>query len=330
MIKKILLNIIVLMQFIYAQNQGDEKMENILMNKPFYTLKINAVNTKIVITLNGELVFEDFDRSQKLLDLPVNQFMQSGDNTLEVKLLSFKRDNLVLHPKTEATVALEVKESGKFDIKPIKVSQISYMNGDTSNSTKDGSYPINQEEIKISKLSQQTIDGLWTGETVKGIGLKQVIQLKTPFPRWKFLDSEKIMEENYNYIDNETYAKFRKRSDIEELYKLHEQIHDAVKRKDIDWIIKLFSERNEELEIALYKPKGYYKKDLIDSFNENINDVNNELLALSKEKSYFFVSEDGKTIYLRNGLLFNDTKVGGSTTYKILFRKENGKWILTR
>jgi len=337
MIKNILISIIMLIQFGYAEDKGEQKMIDPLMDKPFYMVKIDAVNTNIVVTLNGEEVFSDFTKSQKLLEVPVNQYMTSGENILKVYLMLWESDTKNSIKNAEAKISLRVKKFEVFDVEPITVSQIIYVKGNMEKSTLDGTYNSSKNfvldkegNVLISKVDKELLPKTWTGDKIKGFELEQTITLDTPFPRWKFLDSENIIDSNGYYVDFTTYKSLRKTKDMEGLFTLHQEIYHALKNKNIPFVVDLFTERNKELEIALYKPEGYYKKLLTKRFTDNVNDSSLEMFPFLKDKRYFFISEGGKTLSIRNAVVFNDKNGNGSTSYKILFRKEKGKWILTR
>jgi hypothetical protein len=54
------------------------------------------------------------------------------------------------------------------------------------------------------------------------------------------------------------------------------------------------------------------------------------MLVFEPEKDFFFISEGGKTLYIRQFMVFNDNKYNTSANFKLLFRRQNGQWILTR
>ena len=326
----------ILWQSIYADKIG-ERMEksSILMDRPYYTVRIGAVNVNIVVTLNGERVFADFTTWQQFLELPVNHLMTSGENRLEVKLLSYEEEEFKIKPKAQAFVALRVKRAGDYSSKPLLITEISYDKGDI-NAASEGSYDSkegmkrsNAGDVKISKLEQKRIDGIWTGERVKGLWFTQTVTLQTPFPRWKFLDSQKLYDGNFMLdVDDDEYEELKKRKDIQELYALIDKIQKRLQAKDTDWVADLFKERNEESDIAFYKERGYYDRTIRKGLKELVNDPEYEIF-IPKDPP-FYISEGGRTIMIRSSISYNRKKGRGNQRYDILFRRENGKWILTR
>ena len=126
-------------------------------------------------------------------------------------------------------------------------------------------------------------------------------------------------------MDN--FFELKKTPLIQGAYILQKKIHKALKNKDLDSIIDLFVERSAEMDIALYREKGFTKQDLYDSFKEELNDKNFTLINWLEPKLFFYISPGGKTLFIKNAIVFNG---GGSITYHMYFRYENGSWIITR
>jgi len=338
MLRKLWLTLVFLTLQCPANMKEDNKtMQSILMNKPYYTLNIETDNSDVFITMNGELVFKQFDRGPHRIEVPVSQWMINGKNTLDIKLLASKHDNLTMHPKTEAKVTLLLKEGGVYDKPSQIVSQVIYKDKSIENSSEEGKYasfddfkPHNEGDIEISKTEVKFLSVNRTGSTYKIVELTQSITLETPFPRWKFMDSDNIIDGNYYDLDRAAYNKLRKRKDIEEIYQIHLDLYNALQRKDLKSVIPLFSERNSEMEIAMYKEKGYYENAIYDSLKRNVNDPEMEMLEFLPHKRFFYISEGGKTLYIRRAVVFNRKDGQGRESYDLLFRKEKGKWILTR
>lgn len=308
-------------------------MQESNQSRPFYTIKIDNVNTKVIVNLNGEEIFMTVSYYHTKLELPVNQWITSGENKLEVILTAYEDINYTISPKAESSISLQVKEFGDFDSKPLTLSQVVYHGGNTTKSTQEGNYDFNSSiqtgTVSVSQLAKSNFSQR-QGRKVNGLTLIQKINLRTPFPRWKFLNSQNIIEENYYDLDDDAYYKLRPREDIEALYQIHQEIYDALQKKDIDSIIDLFDERNDEMDIAMYKEKGYFKDRMYKALSKSANDESMEMLKPDRAKDFFYISEGGKTIYFNKFILFNKKDGSMNTRYDLLFRKEGNKWVLTR
>ena len=319
---------------------------NILKHKPYYTLKIYDVNTKIFITLNGETIFDDYRLDEDNLEMPVNHYMTSGENILKVKFLASKRDNLTLSKNAYAKVELRVKTAGIYDKKSQIVTAIEFDNSKEKledkikDSKKDGLYNsynsfnlIKEDEISdvnISNTNIKILDETRTGSAYKGYTVSQNINLQVPFPRWKFLDSDDIMEGNYYHLSDDEYYKLLKTKKIQDIYALQEKLFHLIQDKKIDEVMPYFKERSHEMDIAMYKEKGYYENLVRKRLTDDVNDDNRVMLPWNPKKKYFYVSEGAKTLQITKSIIFNNKTHDGSTEYPIHFRYQEGKWIITR
>ena len=356
MLKKIII-FVLMVQIAYSTQLGDKKLINILKNKPYFTVSIDKTDVKIFVTLNGQTVYKGYILEPVITQIPVNAEMTSGENILEVKLLKNQRDDpdSYLDKNTKASVKLQVKQSGNFEDEPLTISEILFINENgtfdekidknvtlhllnkVKNSTRAGRYNSNDNftakedgDVIISDTTIKILDENRTTEPYKTYVLRQSIYLYTPFPRWKFLDSDDIYTDgNFYNITLDNFYKLKDTPMIKELYALQEKIYNAFKNKDIKSIIDMFDERSEEIDLAFYREKGYTKQDLYESLVEDSNNPDIELLPFEREHLYFYITENSKTIYIKQALAFN-YKGGGSSNYPIHWRYQNGKWIITR
>ena len=105
--------------------------------------------------------------------------------------------------------------------------------------------------------------------------------------------------------------------------------------KNIDKIIELFSERNRELDAAYYYKPGTMKVKLSVSLTEAVNNPELKLSDLKTEYLGVYISSGRKLISLKrdgaqSAIGFDDENSGGSDRYDIIYRKKNGKWLITR
>jgi len=314
-----------------------EKKKGVLMNKPSYTVKIKSVNTLIIINLNGERVWAQFNRHQLNLEFPVTQFMSSGKNKLEVLLFTDKTRSSKLSPKIECSVKLQVRESGNYKTKPQVISEIVYNYGDSNKSTAEGDYDSNNKftlspigNIHISELERRELDESRYGEKIVGVGLIQYITLQTSLPRWKFLDSDNIVEGTFALFSDDKYEKIRTSKSIQGVYQKCQEIRNALKDKDLDKVMNYFTERSKELDIAFYEEEGYTQQILRKGFKEDLENSNLKLDDDPIKDCWVYISDGGKTIFIEDAITFSKIIGDGYNHYDMRFRLENGEWILTR
>jgi len=344
MIKKLLLIFVILLQISCANNKEDNTNKqtkdttmnsNILLNKPIFKIRVEKENTELFITLNGEKIYTSYNKRIDMFEYPVNLYLTSGENILKVKMLSDTKEQKELDKNAYAKVSLLVYDANKTKH---TISQVIYTNQDILNSTKEGSYNSKDEfkedkengDVKISKTTIKKYEETRTTRPYKTYELTQKINLQTPFPRWKFLDSDDILDYNFYNITMDNYYKLKERDDIVALYKFVKHIRDSIEKKDIKSIIDLFDERNKETEIAYYYDKNHTKNELYELLVNDANDEDQDMLAWNPKKLWFYISEGGKTITIKNAIKFKDKNEEIYNFYTIHFRYENGSWIITR
>ena len=341
MVKKIFVLMVVVLGsvLVCGEEQEGKKMNSILEDKPSFSVRMETEYSNFIVTLNGVKVFKELGGSPTILEVPVNHLMTSGDNELKVQLIAWDDTDYKLHKELLCKVSLRVKKYDDFSIEPKTISTITYNNKQEKAlkiSSLEGKYNSKKDflldekgDVIISDLETSPLT-FYQGDKIAGVSLTQNINLETPFPRWKFLDSENIIEKRYDELSNDEYNKLRERADIKVLYQTYKKIHDTLKERNVDSIIDLFDERNEEMDIAMYyQSKPYYKNKIYKNLKENVNDKERELLKWS-EKKYFFISENGKLIYVSGAIKFADKDRSTYTRYPLVFRKEKDKWIITR
>ncbi|MBL4797039.1 MAG: hypothetical protein JKY50_06475 [Oleispira sp.] len=304
---------------------------SILNDKPVFELKIHGFGTRYDILVNGILAYEQrSSRGQVTLKVPINLWMRSGENTLELVVYP-KKKGTPISEESEIKAALYVRNAheeeeyriGGFVFKGI---------GHLDKASYEG-YRLNPEKFErdnegIIKVS----DIIGTKDTVfDGVyEFNQTFDIPNNLPLWKFFESDDVLK-----ID------FKEKSRRDEFLSFSNQmvkdllspIQDAIIKGDIDSVMPLFVERNLETDQAFYKEPGTTEKELRYAFTEDIQDID---LAPLEENQVGYVYERGlKLVGLyganREGAIGGDYKNGsGSLTFPIIFRLKDGKWIITR
>ena len=298
-------------------------------DKPSYKLKIKGMYAEIEVLVNGVSVYKHFDLTSCYREQPINHLVTTGENEIKVLLVP---DN-AMHERAKVTVSLEVHSSENGRV--YTLSTIDYDEEAKDKLAKSSeareyerSYlsPLTPETIKVSGLEQKRITG-YQGDRINGIALTQKVSFRTPFPRWKFLDSEDTSSTTFDEPSETTaYEAFKSTKEMQELYAIYEEIHRAIKEGKISSIIDMFDERSTEMDRAYYRKKGYNKEGLV----ERLVDVstNWEIREFNPKKTDYFIENNRKLIYLKV-IRFKNSD-GLYRTLGMTFRRDNGKWILTR
>jgi len=308
---------------------------SMLTDKPYFTLRIETKNTYYLAKVNGVVIFDDNSNGHMLVaEKPVNYYMQTGKNTISLELFpstdtGFGSESVTLSLYVNED---EAPESEKKLVSSITFNGRGHANGngielsmpemrlDSKNNFKksdEGDVVIQQASIKLSVIMPNTLTVL------------QSVSLQTPFPKWGFLNGDKIdfTLSFQDYMDKMDYWDDKI---VNPFYKEYQKIYDLLAANKLDEILALYKERNREYDIAMYYPEGTYDKKIRRSFEKDLSKYN--LKIRSPENGAPYISDDQKLLKLGNvGLIYfvNDEETS-FINYEILFYKKNGKWIISR
>lgn len=347
--KKLLILVLLLSSQACANDNKRETEENqvkgkemtraeIFGEKPIYKLRVHMTNNTSDIAIkakvNGVKVYENFANSKAFGLMTVNDFISNKNNTIGMMLMA-KSQNISSQAK--AKVTLEVFAEGKHYILNSLVLDMS-KEDKTEGSTEIGVYSYDSKKGLVSDLDGQIKVGgvsvekfnLYRRGKVTGLNVTQTFSLPTPYPKWKFLDSQNIIETTYDYMNKEEHEKLKKTPKIQALYTLDAKIRKALKDKNPQSIIDLFDERLKEKAIAVYEPFSTLKPDFLEFISKDVNDVDNELVEYSKDEHYFVIEENKKLAWLRPIEYYNKvTKLYSIYRIKYRLNKEE-KWVITK
>jgi len=301
--------------------------------KPIYKLRIKAEGAAVIVKINGVEIYKNFSGSKAFMLQTVNDLIASKDNSISITLA----DEKYLSKDAWGSVTLEVFSEEKHYVLNSLVLNMSKKDK-TSDSTKMGSYSYDvqkelvsnvQGKIRIGEITVEP-DIMYQSDKHDGMKAKQTFSLPTPYPKWKFLDSKNIIEEDYNHLSQKEYEKLKKTPKIQALYAVDAKIRKALKSKNPQGIIDLFNERFEEGGIAFYDTPQNMKKILLEDFVEYVNNSDAELIERSEDEHYFVIEENKKLAWLRP-IAYYDKKTGLYHSYNIKYRlNKEGEWVITK
>jgi hypothetical protein len=327
------------------------KSMSLLMNKPVFSLKVNVFGVGNFIKANGVTVtFDTSSSSQTTVTLPVNHWIRSGENSIGFNLYppkpghsinpnSFVEIDLTVHelndPKKVYTVAT-LHFKGTQDANKSYTGKSSpsgiYSSVEGFKPNKNGDVQVFDVEVALSPAELQ-----YEG----AMKFVRKINIPSSLPLWAFFNSEEMPDYRAMYHqDEDKYDKA-----ITPLYTEYEKVQKALAKKDIQYIdahiMPMFEERNRELDLAFYLEPGTTKEGLRQSFLstfKDMNEGNEELLDLDVGSVDYQLESNKKIVSLvRRGMVpaivinyVNELKGAGSERLNMLFRYQNGKYILTR
>jgi len=326
----ILVNLIACSDNSVKEKKGMKKMEE----RPFYMIEAEGIDSGIVIYLNGAKIYLDISAGSYGTQVFVNDFVKDGLNELRVELIGRQKENFILDPETQCKVSFLKNVKGQKSV----ISTIVYNQSkkDKTQGTKEeGFYDSNRSYERSNKgdtlISSLEVKPYKSFGKDKGVYLEQNITIEEKaFPLWKFLSSEDITDKALKYMSDEEYDKTRYSKKVQALYKVYDKIHAALKRKDVEFIMELMKERNHELDLAYFKKEGHTEKEMREDLEEMVNNDKFELLDYIPSKHYIYMDESLKLMYIKTLIYNRKAPDEGSIKYPMIFRYENGKWILTR
>jgi len=317
------------------EEKGEKKMEQTTMQeRPFYMIEAEGTNSGIEIYLNGVSIYHDYSTGSYGGQTFVNDFVKDGLNQLRVELMGRQKENYLLDPKTLCKVSFVKNVRGKKSV----ISTIVYNKEEkdkTQGTKKEGFYDSSKGYESSSNgdtlISATVIKPYKSFGLLMGISIEQNITIEEKaFPLWKFLSSEDITDKALKYMSDEEYDKTRYSKKVQALYKIYGELHAALKRKDVDFVIELMKERNHELDLAYFKKEGHTEKEMREDLEEMVNNDKFELLEYIPSEHYIYMDEGLKLMYIKTLIYNKKAPEEGSIKYPMIFRYENGKWILTR
>lgn len=315
---------------------------SMLMNKPYVTALIEMADCHFYVEINGVMI--NRGAQPVTVEIPINHWLRSGENNIQLFLYT-PEESKTIAPNAHCSVSLQVRSDDAPSSTAQVVSRLVYSGKEalvgtgTEASTAPGKYDSRRDfiadhggDVEVGKVSQ----GPMPDSSDEGVVLTQKIVMPLPFPEWAFFHSNELPPD----VDKMSDAEFDQY--FKSLHAQYQRIYDALKRKDVDSILPLFEERNREMDIAMFYPLGTFRQKIGEALKDALNDPELELLDIGGTRidgkgvslSVYTFSNRKLVQLLRNGfgsaIVFNFRNAEASEQYDIIFRRQNGQWIITR
>jgi hypothetical protein len=322
------LTIIILLSILFGCSEENMLDNSILNKKPVFVLKLHSYGTRYNTYINGVMVYRDGDgRGQVTTSLPINHWLKSGDNTFELLVYPDKKDTNI-NEKSTIQVEIFIHNDGQED-QLFRIGGFEFKGVGHINNIDLKGYQLEAAEFKVSDSGGVSVSNTSIEEYDKYSGAykySKIISMPNSLPLWAFFNSDDVP--NDPDLSEEEYWTLS--AELRDHLKV---IQNKIIAGDIDEVMPIFEERNKELDKAFYYSSGVMEAKLRDSFEVDISQLN-MLEIEGRDVSY--VNEDN----LKLASIFR-TKRGaamvgnfidsqGSIEFPIMFRKQDGKWIITR
>lgn len=304
---------------------------NILQNKPLFEINIKSFGAGYGVLINGIYIQTQFDpETTEDLTIPINHFFTSGRNSIGMKVVP-DEPGIEFNSSAYIEFTLTVKAyredkahsllTMKFDgSTPPKIQEKQpesiYL------TTEPPFSPATSGAIEISGTDISAME-----DFAGGLEITREIIIPSSLPRWKFFDSDKLPLPT-------SLSKLEWDEMRDNLFEEYKTIHNALKSKNVDAILPLFEERSSEIDLAFYEPPGTTQKQLQETLIDTLSDDELEIAPINPDAVGFAYTENINLRELaradQGAALAYQYQDGGSRGFPIIFRRENGKWIITR
>ncbi len=322
--------ITVFLSFIFSMPLMGKSMQ---LEEPFYKAYIKTEGLKYRVVVNGVDIKNDKSRHPLTVEIPVNQFVKTGENKLELQIFPLTKEG-DLYISDSASMDMEFRlYTGLEEYVILSELHYSAKNAEAEKpfdgSSTEGRYALVDNTLSEDASGEYSVSPLAIEVQENKYNktyMRQNVTMPTPFPEWKFLTSDPIPDP----------AQFKTREQmigglVGKPYAILETIHTALSKKDIDSIMPLFKERNDEMDKAFYYKPGTYEKLLRDAFQEEFS---KDMILMDMDIDYAkpMVSPGNNIIQLGSSPMieFKNKEESVFSSYDIFFRKDGDQWIITR
>ena len=307
---------------------------NVLRKNPLFSLAVDSSDVGAFIAVNGVYVHTIKNQSgSSKIELPVNNYMHPENNTFSIGL--FAPQSGSDYPESAKLTVIPVVKSDEDLSLSHKITDIVFDGSESDLVVLNGGSAI----IKLDPEKDFVEDSNGSvvvhpmelaspEEEMAGPTLTRKIDLPNSLPLWKFFVSDDLPD--YFTVSDETYYRHR-----DELYDRYKKIENAIVSGQIDVIMEMFEERNSETDKAFHYEDGRTEKELRASLEKSINNPDLRIVESGKGKFGLIHEPNRKLVALVRSddgpaVAFNFVDEPGAVRYSLVFRRENGKWILTR
>lgn len=321
---------------ILASNLACGEKMKVLEKQPVFNLRISAFGLKYFVSVNGFSVFEEFDsQGQITTSVPLNQWFHPKYNSFSLDVLPDSPGEAI-NPNAYVKLDLIITDDSDKDIHysiPVLYFLADGLKSDTEidSSMNSGNFSLdrNSEIITGGNIELTVVNSEKVKQYEGAAVYKRGLTIPNSLPLWGFFESDRLPD--YYTMNDEDYNTSR-----DSLFLEYQKIQNALISKKIDEILTLFEERNRETDQAFYYPKGTTANRLKESLLGNAN--NPDLRIAELKEDYLSISlldeKERRLVKLtRNGrapAIAFQIKTGGSISHPIIYRKKNGKWIISR
>ena len=325
------IQIISFIAFMFVQSAwGNET--TVLQGNVRFKLNIQGHGVKYFVSVNDVIVFKQYDSdTQDNLELPINHWMHPEQSQFRVWAGDAKGNKFPSGASVKLTLIIEDRDSGasyKLPILELNGNEV-YDRKKLNEVLKSGRYHLaSNSKVEFGKGEVELKPIIKSEYKSKDTFIySRQVSVPNQLPLWAFFNSDPLPD--YQSMSDDDVTESRK-----DLFLVYKVIQDGLESGDIDSIMPLFAERNKELDIAFGYESGEMERLLREYINKAIDDPNWELRKTTAKAVGIYREKNKKIVSLMRSEFtdilgfVNQNNLFYSLTIK--FRRENGKWIITR
>lgn len=312
-----------------------------LRGQPYLTARIEAEHVLFEVHVNGGFVSTDITGSPASETVPINQFLRSGVNQMSVLVYPFEQDDgsFKFDAGARLTLTIIAREAGdRADAASFALCSIAFNGADAGtpaaikassaagflDSSRDFAV-VSTGDVRLGpvQIEQARTDGI--------VVLSRELDLRLPFPEWRFLSSD-AEEPTYSLEEAELTSRYNA------LFAAYEEIWRAMNARDLGKLLPMFEERSQEIDAAFYLPPGSTQARLKEGFESAFKDRGAKLAPIRTGDGFWHydVGPGGRLMRLSRGdqgsaiLRFTLQSDDYSRVFPVSFRRKNGRYIVAR
>ena len=252
--------------------------------------------------------------------------MRSGENKLDLTVYP-NEEGENIPPSSQIKALLQVRNFGEQENHTL--GGFVFSGASYREAILDKSYQRDIEDFTTVEAGGISVSELDMVENSPYDGARKyafTLDVPSNLPLWAFFESDEVSD--FLTVTDEEYGRLRL-----ELYEILRDIQDHLEQGKVDEIMPLFAERNSETDLAFYKEEGQTERELHSDFTNDIPTLN--MINLGPESSAYESENNLKLASSfrggRKNAVSGNLKSGpGNLSFPIMFRKQDGKWIITR
>jgi hypothetical protein len=310
-----------------------------VLGKPLFNLRLDIEHCAHVVYVNGGLVQQNLGQGPVHAEIPVNHWLRSGENVIEVHMFKWQGEpdecdvKLTLSwrdaswPRDEPSLTLlrcvhDSKNAPRED--PARGSSpAGVFDSQTGRAVDSG-------DLRVGVASVVALPGRWAQDHI----LSRRFELALPFQQWAFLRGER------HTLEWEVEDESQQRPVYVALLAAYQRLYDLLAKGDIEAFLDACEERSSETDAAYYKVPGETRARLRQLLVKAMNSPQLELATLDVEPDEswtFTVGSQGTVVGLTQGdrassILRYQAKdeTPFSMVFPVWFRKERAGYVVTR